>query len=432
MRKMKDSGIEWIGEIPDEWETWRIKHLSIDGLKYGANESGVEFDENLPRYIRITDISQDNKLKDDDKLSLPIDKAENYILEDGDVLFARSGATAGKSFYYSEKYGYSCFAGYMIRLRSDTSLIDSKLIYYYTLTFAYEEWIRQVFIQATIQNVSAEKYNNLYIPFSRDKNFQKKIVDYLDNKCEKIDSVIKAKEHTNEKLKEYRQSIIYEAVTKGLDKNVPMKDSEVDWIGKIPEEWEVKKLKFIGDSIIGITYSPNDITEEGLLVLRSSNVQKGKISYEDNVYVSKEVNEKLLVKKNDILICSRNGSKDLIGKCALIDDEAENSTFGAFMTIFRSEANKYIYYVFNSPIFSFHIVTFLTTTVNQLTISNLNNITIPIPTKSKEQQQIADYLDKKCTEIDTVISANEKTIEKLKEYRQSVIYEAVTGKTEIV
>jgi len=149
------------------------------------------------------------------------------------------------------------------------------------------------------------------------------------------------------------------------------------------------------------------------------------------VYVSKEVTEKMLVKLNDILICSRNGSKELIGKCALIDKESENSTFGAFMTVFRSEANRYIYYIFNSPIFNYHIGTFLTTTVNQLTIGNLNNFVIPIPKSETEQQQIADFLDQKCLQIDSVISANEKTIEKLKEYRQSVIYEAVTGKMEI-
>ncbi len=238
---MKDSGIEWIGEIPEEWEIWRIKHLALDPLQYGANESGIEYAENLPRYIRITDISQDNKLKDEDKLSLPLDKAEKYILKDGDILFARSGATSGKSFYFSKRYGFACYAGYLIRLTVNPSLIDSKLIYYYTLTAAYEEWIKQIFIQATIQNVSADKYKNLVIPFSKNRMEQLDIINYLNKKCAEIDSVIKSKEITNEKLKAYRQSIIYEAVTKGLDKNVPMKDSGIEWIGNIPEGREVRK-----------------------------------------------------------------------------------------------------------------------------------------------------------------------------------------------
>lgn len=205
-----------------------------------------------------------------------------------------------------------------------------------------------------------------------------------------------------------------------------MKESGVPWIGEIPEGWSTRKLKYIGESIIGITYSPEEVSDEGILVLRSSNIQSGKMSFEDNVYVVKTISEKMIVHHGDILICSRNGSRELIGKCALIDKDSDGSTFGAFMTLFRSKANRYIYYIFNSPIFSFNIGTFLTTTVNQLTISNLGNITAPIPQSEEEQRHIADYLDSKTTEIDSIIKAKDTINKKLKEYRQSVIYEAVT------
>jgi len=127
------------------------------------------------------------------------------------------------------------------------------------------------------------------------------------------------------------------------------KDSGLEWLGEIPSHWKVKKLKYLGEAIIGLTYSPDDVVDEseGTLVLRSSNIQNKKLAFEDNVYVRKEIPEKLRTQKNDILICARNGSRALIGKNALIDESAEGVSFGAFMSIFRSEYNSYLSTVFN-------------------------------------------------------------------------------------
>lgn len=210
---MKDSGIEWIGQIPGNWTTWRMKHLASEPLQYGANATGVEFREDIPRYVRITDITADRKLSNDGKQSLENDIAQDYMLEDGDILFARSGATSGKSFYYEDKYGPCCFAGYLINLRTDNRKALSKFLYYYTLTQAYENWTQQIFIQATIQNISADKYNNLWFAIPGSLEEQADIVAYLDQRCSEMDELISANEATIQKLKEYRQSIIYEAVT---------------------------------------------------------------------------------------------------------------------------------------------------------------------------------------------------------------------------
>ena len=210
---MKDSGIEWIGQIPASWSVWRMKHLGAESMQYGANATGVDFDEQLPRYIRITDISESRELHSEGKQSLPIEIAKDYMLEDGDLLFARSGATAGKSFLYETKYGNCCFAGYLIKFKTDVEKAYSKFLYYYTLTQAYEKWTQQIFIQATIQNISAEKYNNLCFAIPDSLDTQKNIIEYLDEKCTAIDALISTNNSTIEKLKEYRQSIIYEAVT---------------------------------------------------------------------------------------------------------------------------------------------------------------------------------------------------------------------------
>ena len=111
---MKNSGIDWIGQIPADWEVYKLKYLLDEPMLYGANEAGVPYEENLPRYVRITDITSDNKLKDTGKLSLEEDVAEPYILKDGDILFARSGGTVGKTFIYKDIYGKCAFAGYLM------------------------------------------------------------------------------------------------------------------------------------------------------------------------------------------------------------------------------------------------------------------------------------------------------------------------------
>lgn len=210
---LKGSGIEWLGQIPEKWTVWRMKHLAQEPLQYGANATGVEYDEELPRYVRITDITSERKLTDNGKQSLPIEIAKDYMLQDGDVLFARSGATAGKSFYYDSSDGACCFAGYLIRFRANKAKANSKFLYYYTLTQPYEQWTQQIFIQATIQNISAEKYNNLCFAIPNTLEEQKIIVEYLDEKCAAIDRIITINNETIQQLKEYRQSLIYESVT---------------------------------------------------------------------------------------------------------------------------------------------------------------------------------------------------------------------------
>lgn len=212
------------------------------------------------------------------------------------------------------------------------------------------------------------------------------------------------------------------------------KDSGIKWLGLVPSHWKITRLKFIGNSIGGLTYSPNDIVnsnDEGFLVLRSSNIQKGKLDLSDSVYVKAEVPEKLKLLKGDILICSRNGSKRLIGKNICIDERTEGNTFGAFMMIFRSKNWRFLSKFFNSPIFTSQSSLFLTTTINQLTSGTLNNFYIAIPEDEEEQEQIASFLDKKTSEIDNLIEKKEKEIQYLKEYKKKLISEVVTGKIDV-
>ena len=133
----------------------------------------------------------------------------------------------------------------------------------------------------------------------------------------------------------------------------------------MPTHWEIRRLKNVGIAKIGLTYSPSNLVDEnnGNLVLRASNIQNGRIVYEDNVFVNSAIPSQMILRQGDILICSRSGSRDLIGKNAMIDCDAEGFAFGAFMTVFRSEYNKYVYYVFNSGLFQYHVGLFGTSTV---------------------------------------------------------------------
>lgn len=187
-------------------------------------------------------------------------------------------------------------------------------------------------------------------------------------------------------------------------------------------------MKFLGDAFGGVTYTPNDITENenDFLVLRSSNIQNGLLSLSDNVYINAEIPEKKIVRKGDILICSRNGSKHLIGKNICIDEKLEGETFGAFMMVFRSDNWRFLSHFFNSPIFKSQSGLFLTSTINQLTSGTLNNFYLAIPESRDEQTHIANYLDKKTTEIDMLITKKEQLIKLLEEERTTMINQAVT------
>ena len=212
-----------------------------------------------------------------------------------------------------------------------------------------------------------------------------------------------------------------------------LKPSGVEWLGDIPKDWQLTKLKYLGDAIIGLTYSPSEIVDkgEGILVLGWSIVQNKRITFDDNVYVKKEISKKLLTRKDDILICSRNGSRNLIGKNALITENSQDLTFGAFMTIFRSKYNKYLFYIFNSDIFEAQSASFLSSTINQLTTGNLNNFKIVLPSL-EEQQKISKYLDEKLIHFDNTIEKTKQSITKLKEAKEALISQAVTGKIEVL
>ena len=183
------------------------------------------------------------------------------------------------------------------------------------------------------------------------------------------------------------------------------------------DEWEEKKLGSMGKALIGLTYSPDNISdkENGLLVLRSSNIKDGHLNYNDNVYVNMPVKDDIRVRKNDILLCSRNGSKALIGKSALIDSDI-NATFGAFMTVIRANNGKFINQLINTREFFRQINMNLGATINQITSSNLNNFKFKVPSH-QEQERIANFL----TKVDKIIEKQDEKVKNLEKYKKGMM-----------
>lgn len=210
--EMKDSGVEWLEDIPKEWDIKKVKHVLSEPLKYGANESAELDDRSLPRYIRITDFAENGKLKDETFKSLTIDKASGYYLNEGDILFARSGATVGKTFLFKNYKGKACFAGYLIKASVNKQIINPEFLYNFTKSKGYENWKNSIFMQATIQNIGADKYKELKFTLPN-KNEQEIICEFIEDKNIKYNKFFNKINKQIEKLKEAKQSLISEAVT---------------------------------------------------------------------------------------------------------------------------------------------------------------------------------------------------------------------------
>jgi type I restriction enzyme S subunit len=204
-----------------------------------------------------------------------------------------------------------------------------------------------------------------------------------------------------------------------MEVNSGYKETE---IGTIPLDWEVRSLGEIGEVLIGLTYSPSDVRQHGTLVLRSSNIQDDALAFNDNVFVDAAIPERIMVKPDDVLICVRNGSRDLIGKSALLDERTKGMTFGAFMAVFRSPIGRLSSYFFQSSILKRQIEAHLGATINQITNKSLNSFKVPLPCSEAERSAITIALN----DVDELIAAQERLIAKKRDIKQAVMQQLLT------
>ena len=414
----KDSGEQWLGQIPEHWEIGRL-----------ANYFSERREKVSDTIFAPLSVTKNGIFPQLDNVAKSNDGENRKGVRKGDFVINSRSDRKGSS-------GVSNLDGSVslinIVLKPRKTIFPPYCNYFLKSQSFIDEFYRNG--RGIVADLWTTRYSEMKLiklavpPFAE----QEAMVAYLDEQTGIIDAAIEREQKMIDLLEERKQIIIQHAVTKGLNPNAKIKDSGIEWIGKIPEEWEVRKLKYIGDSKNGLTYSPLDMVDEnqGILVLRSSNIQKGKLSFEDNVYV-KYAPKKLHVRKGDIIICSRNGSADLVGKCAIIDREMY-ATFGAFMMRFRSPHNdKYIYYLLSIAISKYKQL-FATSTINQLTLGIFADMKVPIVLDELCQQTIVNYLDERLGNINRAIDAREKMIALLQERKQIIINEVVTGKIKVL
>lgn len=416
---MKDSGIAWIGMIPSNWSTGKLKfYLKRSEPRNPGNK------QVLSLYRDYGVIPKDSR---DDNHNVTSEDTSNYkYVKKGDFVINKMKAWQG-SVAVSDYEGIVSPAYYVYKFTNQELNVK---YFHYLLRSSYKEEFKRVSAGIRIGqwDLSSDdlEHSQILIPPLAD---QQEIANVLDEKLSNIDSVIDKTKQSITKLEEYKKSLITQAVTKGLDPNVEMKDSGVEWIGEIPKTWRICKFKNLGKASNGITYKPSQLAEYGIPVLRSSNIQNSKLYFNDVLFLPKNIAKQNMLIKGDILICSRNGSANLIGKSAYIEDN-DKYCYGAFMMAFRSYLDKYGYYLLNSDLFNYYIPLFSTTTINQLTVKAFESMMAPLPPK-RERNEIINYLDTKLNNIDNIIKTKTTLLSKLQEYKKALIFEYVTGKKSV-
>lgn len=285
--------------------------------------------------------------------------------------------------------------------------------------------------KATIPHIYFSVYGNSYI---RDISIsdQQKIASYLDKKCTQIDALIANQQKQIEKLKAYKQSLITETVTKGLNPDVPMKDSGVEWIGEIPEDWEISKVGLFYEILLGKMLQPNSKGNDTLeKYLCATNVGGNKLSFNTvkEMWFSKSEKEQYLLKKGDLLVVEGGD----VASSAIIEFDIDNIYYQN--ALHRVRAKKGLNEFLRYWLMSAKGLGYFDMICNKATIAHFTKDKfsfLPLVVLSLEEQQaIVSYLDQKCTQIDSLIAIKQRKIEKLQQYKKSVIYEYVTGKKEV-
>lgn len=424
MREMKDSGIKWIGEIPVEWA---IEPL-FTKFTEGKNKNKLGKERNLLSLSYGKIIRKDIDSKDG---LIP----ENYngynIVSAGDIIIRPTDLQNDKR---SLRTGLVRENGIITSAYIDlkpTFAVESR--YYHYLLHAYDEC--KVFYNmgnGVRQGINYSLFSKLPV-IVPGKNIQGKIADYLDSKCSKIDAIIEKQQAIIEKLKEYKLSVITEAVTKGMNPDVEMKDSGISWIGTIPADWEVVPLKKQLRSIVDYRGKTPKKTLGGIFLVTAKNIKNGIIDYElSKEYVSSsdydEIMHRGIPEIGDVLFTTEAP----LGQVANVDrtDIALAQRIIKFQT--KEDLNPYYlkYWIMSTGFQQFLMTLSTGSTATGIKASKL--FMLPLVKANKDDQdKIVNFLDNKIQQIEEMINSRSLLSEKMKEYKKSLIYEVVTGKKEV-
>ncbi|GFI40266.1 hypothetical protein IMSAGC017_00298 [Thomasclavelia cocleata] len=438
MREMKDSGIEWIAEIPKSWDIKFAKHIIdnlINGYSFASEELKGEYKYPV---VRIGDIQKET-IDLNSALRTNVDEHDlkNYGIKENDILIALSGATVGKLAYINQLLEHAYINQRVGIIRSKYS----KLLYYLLTT---EQFLNYIILESsgTAQpNISNKMIKNFVIPMSKKENEILKITNYLDDKCEKIDRMIAKEKEEIEKLNEYKDSLIEITITKGLNKKVNMVKSELKWIDEIPKDWKKYKLSQLCsskkysmvDGPFGSDMKNEEYVDEGVPIVQLTNIKKYNHYTEKLKFITRDKHLQLkrhTALKGDIAIAKMMPA----GRACILDDLYNEYVVAADAIRFSPNEIKvdkrFVLYCLNTYGMVECELESKGTTRIRISLDIARNIKLYLP-KLEEQTSIADFLDKKCNEIEKTIKLKEVKIEKVEAYKKSLIYECVTGKREV-
>jgi type I restriction enzyme, S subunit len=435
----KDSGVEWLGKVPEEWQLLRIGNFVMsneiqiqNGFAYGGFNKN---DEGIP-HLRPFNVTPDGKFYLDDIKYIDVNKEEvsRYLLQFSDILFnnTNSPSQVGKCAIWKLSGDYSCSNHMTIIQVRNRERICPEFLNFFLKKFFNDLLFQAICIKYINQaNIGDDQIRNLPIAVPIPKE-QQSIATYLDHKTNLIDNFINKKKKQIELFKKQKTAIINHAVTKGLNPNVKMKDSGVEWIGEVPEGWDSIKLKFLSDIKYGLGQPPRQL-DNGLPIIRATNIERGKINPHNLMFIDPNdvpYDRDPVLKENDIIVV-RSGA--YTGDSAIIPKKYEGSITGYDMVVrVHNAIPQFIGYCLLS-----HYVL-----KNQIDLCRLRAAqphlnaeelgeTIIIQPPINTQEKIVEYIDMKMEKMEKSIFIIQNQIKLLQEYRTTLISEAVTGKIDV-
>lgn len=415
----KNSGVEWLGEIPSHWEMVRL------GSKFIERKEKVSDKDFKPLSVTKTGVvpQLDNAAKTDDGDNRKLVRKDDFVIN------SRSDRKGSS--------GLSKFEGSVSLINIVLKPLDINLEYSNFMLKCngfIEEFYRNGHgIVADLWTTRFWDMKSIMLPIPP-KDEQEKIASYLDEKIAKIDASISGKEKFIELLKEQKQIIINDAVTKGLNKNAKFKNSGVEWLGQIPSHWEVVRLGSLGIFSKGNGISRNELVEDGIPAILYGDIYT-KYNYqaiEIKNFISTETSLKAVkISENDILLTGSGETKDDIGKCVVF--KGKEAFAGGDIIIFKQDKNNstFLAYSLNS---SYSIMQKTIMAKGEIIVhiysSMLKELLLPLPPKD-EQEKIAEYIENKISKIDKLLNLEQECIKSLKEYKASLIDSVVTGKVKV-
>ena len=423
MRTMKDSGIAWIGEIPDDWRIIRNKNA------FTCSKELVGEKSELTQLLSLTTRGIKKKDINNAEGKLPESFDTYQFVKENDLVMCLFDLDCSAVFSGISPYNGMISPAY--RVLSCKKCMEPKYADYW---FQYISDGRKFnhYAKNIRYTLSYEEFSALPLLLP-ERNEQRRIADYLNRKCSQIDAIIARQQEVIEKLKAYKLSIITEAVTKGLNPDVPMKDSGVEWIGEIPVHWDFRRIKNCCLIVDCKNRTPDPDPDGEYIVVRTTCIRDGSFSYEGSYHTNaenfKEWTAKGQPQHGDIFF-TREAP---MGEACLVPD-ADNLCMGQRVMFFRplyGSDPRYILYSIYSPLAREYIDSKNKgSTVGHLKLGQVASLPL-FYCPPKEQSEIADYLDKRCGAIDKVVEKKTEIISKLTDYKKSFIYEVVTGKKEV-